>query len=130
MKPLLLIADADPDLLDLQRRFLSDHGYQVEIAADGLACLVQLRRHWPDVLIVDRDLPWGGADGVIARMRENTDVPSVPVVLLSTSACANRDLLLPPVVQCLMKPFRLKALVQAIASAEAKSQEATVCDWS
>jgi hypothetical protein len=38
--------------------------------------------------------------------------------------------MLRPVVQCLLKPFRFKTLVEAIAGAQARSREATVCDWS
>ncbi len=122
MKPLLLIADADGDLLDLHQRFFIDHGCRVATATNGLGCLAQLRRHVPDVLILDRDLPWGGAAGVLDLMREAADVPLVPVVLMSTSP-ADGDMLSHPVIVRLPKPFRLQALVKAVTTAVATIPE-------
>jgi len=64
------LADSNRDLRDLHRRFFTYHGYQVETAADGLSCLEKLRHLRPDVLVLDRELPWGGGCGVLVRMRE------------------------------------------------------------
>ena len=53
-------------------------------ARDGLACVAQLREFRPAVLVLDPALPWGWGDGVLARMREEADIPTVPVILLFT----------------------------------------------
>lgn len=119
MSSSLLIADSNNAVLNLHAKFLTDQGYRVNIATDGLACLDYLRRYWPDVLILDRSLLWGGADGLLAQMREGNDLPSVPVILTSTSNFAEDDFR-SPVVARLMKPFRLSALLEAIALAQAR----------
>jgi CheY-like chemotaxis protein len=113
----LLIADSNKAVLELHAQFLTDQGYRVDTASDRLACVDSLRRFWPDVIILDRSLLWGGADGLLAQMRDGNDLPPVPVILTSTSEFAAADFK-SPVVARLMKPFRLSALLDAIASAQ------------
>jgi DNA-binding response OmpR family regulator len=116
MKPTLLIAESDAELRDAYRRFLAARGYDVETAADGLDCLEKLRRLAPAVCVLDRELPWGGADGVLALLREERATPGVAVVLTATAghpADAAADVK-PPVVQVLPKPFMLTALLESV----------------
>jgi hypothetical protein len=72
-------------------------------------------------LILDLQLLWGGGEGVLARMREDADIPLTPVVLVSTTATTDY---LAPVVGCLTKPFRLKALVEQVTAAALKARQA------
>lgn len=119
MKPRLLVAEPDPTLAVIFPRFLRRHGYEVDVASEGLECLEQMRRAAPQVLVLSAELLWGGCDGVLARIRENVDVPWVPVVLISTAAYTQHDiqLMMPPIVQSLLKPFSLTSLLHAIRSA-------------
>ncbi len=116
MKADLLITEADKELAGLYREFFSDWGIEVETAADGLECLDKLRRFEPHVLVLDLELPWGGGEGVLARMREDVDVPLVPLVFVtgdsSRSKLAERSRV--PTVCCFSKPFRLTALLEGI----------------
>ena len=52
----VLIADGDREFLELERRFLSQCGYDVLIASDGLDCVSVLRDFSPDVVVLD----WAG----------------------------------------------------------------------
>ena len=118
MAPAVLIADTDTDLCDLYRRFFSYHGWQVQISGGGLECLAQLRRFTPDLLILDEQLPWGGAEGVLDVMREEPRFEYVPVILTFTAALPDSpsDLMVPPVVQTLPKPFSFAALLEIMRS--------------
>jgi DNA-binding response OmpR family regulator len=114
MVPRVLIAEADADLRAIYQRFFSYHRWQVQTAGGGLECLAKLRQLPPDLLVLDWELPWGGGEGVLALMRENPRLLAVPVLLTSvlTSPKALADLLSPPVVQALRKPFPLGALLE------------------
>jgi DNA-binding response OmpR family regulator len=116
MKPALLIAESDAELCDAYQRFLTERGYDVETAADGLDCLEKLRRHQPAVLVLDRELRWGGADGVLACLREENATSWVSVVLTATAGCPPDGAvdIEPPVVQLLPKPFELTALLESV----------------
>ena len=116
MQSILLIAESDAELRDAYRRFLSGCGYDVETATDGLDCLEKLRRLTPAVCVLARELRWGGADGVLAWLREERATSGVSVVL--TAMAGNPPDVAgdiePPVVQFLPKPFSLAALLESV----------------
>ena len=121
MNPVLLIAESDETLIDVFRLYCSRCGYDVETAAGGLECLRKLRRSSFQLLILDADLPWGGGDGVLAVMREDSRLARIPVILISTTL--RSDLVGPPVVQALKKPFYLDALLERVRSALPKQAD-------
>ena len=122
MKPTLLIAEGDAELCDIYRRFLTHRGYDVETASDGLDCLAKLRRVTPAAVVLDHDLRWGGGDGVLAWLREESLTSGVPVVLTAMACCPPEvaEDVKPPVVQFLLKPFALTALLESVRAAVAK----------
>lgn len=119
MNTRLLVADSDPSLADIYCRFFTSHGYDVDTASDGLACLDKL--YGTDVLILDLSLPWGGGDGVLEHMQDDPLMPDIPVVLVASEKSRDElaTLLIPPVIECLQKPFQLATLLEAIRAAEA-----------
>ena len=122
MKQRLLIADRDAELCELFRRFLTERGYEVETSTDGLDCLAKLRQVTPAVLVLDLELLWGGGDGVLAWLREESPAPRIPVLLTATAADPPdmAEFNEPPVVDYLPKPFALAGLLERIRSAVAK----------
>jgi len=116
MRSILLIAESDLELRDACRRFFAERGYDVETAADGLDCVEKLRRVSPAVLVLDRELRWGGADGVLALLREQGAQCEVSVVLTApTDDSANVAVDIErPVVRFLPKPFGLTALLESV----------------
>jgi DNA-binding response OmpR family regulator len=123
MTPTLLIAESDAELRDAYRRFLTGRGYDVETAADGLDCLEKLRRVAPAVLVLDRGLRWGGADGVLSWLREERAASGIAVMLTATASYppdAAGDVK-PPVVGFLPKPFVLTALLKSVRALMART---------
>jgi DNA-binding response OmpR family regulator len=112
----ILLADTDKGLLDRYREFLSGQGFEVATATTALDCVEQLRTFRPHVLVLEPDLPWGWGEGVIARMREEADLPLVPVILLTVrrdkdGLCASRDF---PIRACHVKPVSPTVLARSI----------------
>jgi DNA-binding NtrC family response regulator len=118
MTATVLIADSDQDLCDLYGPFFTRQGWNVQTSAGGLECLSHLRRCIPQLLILDLQLPWGGADGLLAIMRADPALSRVPVIL--TSAEPSLETLSrptsPQVVQALSKPFSLTDLVDIVCT--------------
>ena len=75
----ILIIEDDEDIAAIERDYLELNGFQVEIAADGLAGLEQGLRGAFDLILLDLMLP--GMDGfsVCRRLREEKDVPILMV---------------------------------------------------
>lgn len=83
MKNQLLIADADGSLSELYLTYFAAFGYSVRVAKRGVECLAALRETLPDVLVLDTERKWGGADGVLSVMDEEDGLSKIPIVLLS-----------------------------------------------
>jgi DNA-binding response OmpR family regulator len=117
----VLLADADEVHLEIVQSFLWDRGHEAEIATDALECLSILREFLPDVLVLDRDLLWGGSEGVLAAMHNDPLLPEISVVL-TTDGELEEPLIglarLP--LACLAKPYRLGDLLWRINTAQAR----------
>lgn len=118
MTPKVLVADGDGDLCDLYRLFFSRQGWRVRLAANALECLTELRQSLPHVLILDLQLDWGGADGLLDLIREDEALAGVPVILTSTDHGEDglTRFVSPPVVQALLKPFSMIDLLEIVRS--------------
>lgn len=79
----VLIADPDQYLLYVYRKHLEQQGFAVTTAMNGLECVHKLREARPDVLVMDPCLPWGSGDGVLALISEDSDMPRIPVIILT-----------------------------------------------
>ena len=87
----ILIADPDAFLTRSYREYFGRSGAVVSTAPTALACLDRLRDFSPDVLILEATLLWGGADGVLARMKEEPALRPASVIL--TTQVGDRGLL-------------------------------------
>ena len=112
-----------PSCAQLYRRFLTVRGYRVETSTGGLDCLAKLRHVTPAVLVLDRELLWGGGDGVLAWLREESPAHRIPVVLMAPVADLphTAEFIEPPVVDYLPKPFALADLLESVRSALART---------
>jgi two-component system response regulator MprA len=122
MNATLLIAESDAELSGVYRKFFSKSGYTVETASSGLDCLERLRRIRPVAIVLERELPWGGGDGVLAWLRQEESLSEVPVILTATAGYAAEGTQAhhPPIVRFLPKPFTLSALLENVRAAERK----------
>lgn len=124
MKPRLVATDPDSVFLEIYQDYFPKFGFEVATAGDGLECLELLRDFVPDVLILSLELLWGGADGVLAIVREEPEMQPIPVVLAVDGRIRTKALkhVLPSVVRFLRKPFRsrdLRAIVKTALQARA-----------
>jgi signal transduction histidine kinase len=79
----VLVVDDDSDSRRVAARFLT--GSQVEVleAVDGETALVEMRRHPPDVVVLDLMMPVLDGFGVLAAMRTDPLLAGIPVVVLT-----------------------------------------------
>jgi len=82
MDAVLLIADNDGCRRHELRRFFRESGFLTMAVADGLQCITALRSLQPDVLVIAAEIPWGGADGVVARLKEELPAYRRPSIIL------------------------------------------------
>jgi CheY-like chemotaxis protein len=120
----LLIADMDAESRTIYERLSSVLGFPVETAADGLECWAKLQIHTPEVLVIDRDIPWGGADGVLARLREDLGDLMHPAIFLTADdppEALSREFGI-AIGRCFQKPFRMNELLASVCETIAGRQ--------
>src|ERR1700686_4076574 len=83
-EPHLLVVDDDARLRDLLRRYLSENGFRVTVAADATEARANLASFAFDLIVLDVMMPGeSGLDLTLALRRTN---PRVPVLLLTAMA--------------------------------------------
>ena len=85
-------------------------------AADGPGGLEQARRHRPDVILLDLQLPGLRGDAVLAELRRDPSTRDIPVLMLSADATAHsrENLLALGANEYLSKPFNIDELLTKI----------------
>jgi DNA-binding response OmpR family regulator len=116
VKTAVLIAEADPQLCGSYERMFAGSGLRIETAADGLDCWTKLRAGSPDALMVDVGLLWGGSDGVLARLREDSDAAVNPEIFVtgddSPEVLSRRAGI--EVGRCFQKPLEMGTVLNSI----------------
>ena len=83
VRPLVLVADDDPDILALVRFRLEREGYDVVSAPDGQAALELALDHTPDLAVLDVMMPRLDGYEVTRRLREHEATKGMPIILLT-----------------------------------------------
>ena len=112
----VLIVDDDAGVRRMLTRTLEAEGYDVTVAADGGAALVEVERAAPDLILLDVTMPGVGGLGVTKRLRGKGD--AVPVLLLTArDAVSDRVAGLDAGADdYLVKPFATEELLARIRS--------------
>ncbi len=81
--PGILVVDDDEDNRQLLRRMLERQGYVVTLAASGPECLELMAHQRFDLVLLDVIMPGLSGFEVLSRIRQNPEMRSVPVVVVS-----------------------------------------------
>lgn len=82
----ILIAEDDPDILELVLYKLEQSGYQVTAVSDGVQALEKARETVPDLLILDVMMPFLSGIDVLEQIRSDPNTKSIPVILLTAKS--------------------------------------------
>ncbi len=82
-KPLLLIADDDPEILSMLSLRFSKKGYEVVEAGNGIETLRAARERRPDAVILDVMMPGKTGWEVAREMRADPELANVGIVMLT-----------------------------------------------
>jgi len=84
-KPLILIVDDDPEILQLLRDFLQAD-YRIIYAANGMEAYDKVLSEKPDLIVSDVMMPEMDGIELCTRLRENFDTSHLPLILLTAKA--------------------------------------------
>ena len=78
----ILVVDDSFTVRELQRKLLDHHGYEVEVAVDGMDGWNALRGGHFDLVVSDIDMPRMDGIELVGRIRQDARLKSLPVMVL------------------------------------------------
>ncbi|MEM8738729.1 MAG: response regulator [Planctomycetota bacterium] len=81
--PTILIADDEAHIVYILEAKLSDAGFSVLIARDGIEALELAREHRPSLAITDLNMPRMDGLALSIALREHPDTAETPVIMLT-----------------------------------------------
>lgn len=82
-KPRILLVDDDAVIVRIYRKQLSDWGFDVDVAEDGLAALRGISTNKPDLIVLDVMMPKFSGVEVLNFVRSKPELKDLKVVVLS-----------------------------------------------
>jgi K+-sensing histidine kinase KdpD/CheY-like chemotaxis protein/ligand-binding sensor domain-containing protein len=79
----ILIVDDDDSIRSLLQQELGDAGYSIEEARNGKEALAAVRRHRPDLIILDIMMPEMNGFDVAAVLKNDPQTMDIPIIVLS-----------------------------------------------
>jgi DNA-binding response OmpR family regulator len=84
MNKKILIIEDDSDVRLGYHIRLKANNYDTFFAADALASMTEARKHQPDLIILDLGLPAGDGFVVMERLKANTHLAVIPIIVVSS----------------------------------------------
>jgi DNA-binding response OmpR family regulator len=79
----ILIVDDDDSIRSLLYQELSEAGYQINEASNGKEALISIRKHRPDLIILDVMMPEMNGFDVAAVLKNDPQTMDIPIIVLS-----------------------------------------------
>lgn len=82
-KPLVLVAEDDKFYVSIYQSKLEREGYDVVIAKDGNETIEMLKKHQPDLLLLDLIMPVKDGFETLRELRANPETKDMKVIVFS-----------------------------------------------
>src|SRR5574342_578102 len=112
-KPFALIIEDDRDIVALFRHVLDMAGYQTEIILHGKVAVEHLAKSTPNIVLLDLNLPGVSGGEILAMMKADERLKSVPVVVITAHPHLVETLPVAPQL-VLIKPVNIEQMSNLI----------------
>ncbi|MDH3626532.1 MAG: response regulator [Acidobacteriota bacterium] len=85
----ILVVDDDAFIRKPLEYILEQEGFEARIACDGDECLEQVKKHRPDLIILDVMMPKRDGFEVCEVLKSDAELRDIPVILLSARGREN-----------------------------------------
>jgi CheY-like chemotaxis protein len=114
--PSVLVVDDDQDIRESLAQILTEEGFDVTSASNGLEALEEVARRTPDVMLLDLMMPVLTGWEVIETLRLSGKHPKMPIVVLSALEAQG-------CTDYIQKPIRLPRLLALLETIRARVAE-------
>ena len=126
----ILIADDEPNQLELMSFNLSNAGYSIIKATNGKEAIELIENHSPDLIILDWMMPKMSGIDVCRTLRSRSETKNIPIIILSArSEDSDKSLGLDTGADdYISKPFSPKELISRVKALLRRARPALVND--
>jgi DNA-binding response OmpR family regulator len=82
-KKTILLVEDDAFVSDIYHTKLSQEGYNLMIAENGLEALKKIEEKIPDLILLDIVMPYMDGIEVLKKLKENEEWKKIPVIILT-----------------------------------------------
>jgi CheY-like chemotaxis protein len=82
----VLVVDDEPDVRNFLATCISDAGFKVETAIDGIDALEKIKANKPDLMTVDMVMPRHSGITLMRKLRQNKEWENIPVIVITAHA--------------------------------------------
>ncbi len=113
----ILVADDDPDLIDLLKMDLGNEGYDVLVAVNGKEALQTAMAEKLDLILLDVMMPYIDGYHVAYEVTNKLGAGAPPIVLMTSRDTAREKgiAIMSGAAEVLQKPFEMAFLHQKVA---------------
>jgi len=110
----ILIVDDELPIADVVAELLSEEGYSTLIATDGDHALAVLEQERPDLVLLDLYMPGMSGIDLLASLRTNPSLASIPIVMMTAGAVDSAELIGQGATGLISKPFEVDSLLETV----------------
>ncbi len=81
----ILIIEDEEIIYSLLQKKLTEEGYQISIAKDGVEGMEKMKEAKPDLVLLDIVMPRKGGFEVMEEMRGDESLKGIPIIVISNS---------------------------------------------
>ncbi|HVC09805.1 MAG TPA: response regulator transcription factor [Elusimicrobiota bacterium] len=93
MSSKILVIDDERKILDIVKKYLTDHGFSVVVTDNGSEGLMLMRESSPDLILTDVEMPDLDGCAVCRVIKKEASSRQIPVILMSGARIDDKDIL-------------------------------------
>lgn len=110
----ILVVDDEPVIVEIAKRKLSEIGYDISTAGDGIEALKQLDIKKPDLILLDIQMPNMNGYTFMMHKSKMPDFSKVPVIVLTAYAEMEPLFKRHGAIAYILKPIKLQDIIALV----------------
>jgi len=110
----ILLADDDPNLIQVLQLRFKKAGYEIVEAYDGDEALLKMRQEKPDLAVMDITMPKMSGYALVREMKADADLKHIPIIVISGKDSMQDIFKIEGVGTYLVKPFDFAELLTKV----------------
>jgi two-component system cell cycle response regulator DivK len=87
----ILVVEDQEDNRQILRDLLTNAGYEMLVAEDGVQALEQAEKHRPDLILMDIQLPVLDGYEATRRLKANPELKAIPIIVITSYALSGDE---------------------------------------